>query len=118
MHNGKGSRARSDGWCLDFTCGPEEDPGRTDATTAALTAAAAEVLLADRAATTDTVAKYVHLATGDTAAEDRDGQSVDDAARTWFAHIDASTLLVDEVGMCGTATRSTSAPPKPTRTAS
>ncbi|MBV9088316.1 MAG: relaxase domain-containing protein [Mycobacteriaceae bacterium] len=67
------------------------------------TAAAAEVLRGDLNTVTDTVAKYVHLAAGDTAPHDRDGRPVTDDARSWFDTVTADTLLiVDEAGMCGT----------------
>ncbi|MCV7235988.1 MobF family relaxase [Mycobacterium branderi] len=65
----------------------------------AATASAAEVLAADLAAPTDTIAKLVQLA------DPRSGlpASLDDPARKWFDIIDQNTLLIiDEAGMAST----------------
>lgn len=65
----------------------------------AATASAAEVLAADLAAPTDTIAKLVQLADPRGALP----ASVDDPARKWFDTIDRNTLLIiDEAGMAST----------------
>lgn len=68
----------------------------------AATASAAEVLAADLAAPTDTIAKLVQLAEPPNRRSGRPPRS-DDPARKWFDTIDRNTLLiVDEAGMAST----------------